>query len=314
MYWCFGFVPSIDSARSQLPSVACAETLESLVHVSLAGNNLAQSSPDFMPPFLLHLPRLRYIDISSNQLKGLPPPAAWQGKGLRTILAAHNKVESLELGRNAGLAWPVIDRLNLQDNELQTIPSNIGDLATLSSLNLDGNKALTRLPSSFGRLKKLWEFPRQNLPNLDLDPPLKLSRTREIVNYMQDRNEHAAPYYRIRMLVVGRAEQGKTSLVRLVTGNLAVGSNCGVTYSPGVVAGVSGRVSLPAIGGIGAASSKVPMALNSIATVGVSVHDWKCYRRIKGKQLPYTISCWDFAGQEVSMMFPMSSLQNLATA
>ena len=207
-------------------------------------------------------------------------------------MAAQNKIPQLDLGKDAGTAWPVMDRLNLQDNELERIPSNIGDLDTLSSLNVDGNRAISILPASFGQLKRLWEFPRQNLPNLELDPALKLSRVRDIVSYMHDRHENAAPYYRIRMLVVGRACQGKTTLLRQLTG---------MSFNRG------GDETRPGerVGMVGSQRMKVPGRKQSVAattqlsTVGVSVSDWKCYRRIRGKQLPYTISCWDFAGQEV---------------
>eukprot|EP00117_Sycon_ciliatum_P004998 scpid2454/ scgid4326/ Leucine-rich repeat serine/threonine-protein kinase 2 len=283
---------------SSLPSGECAETLESLVHLSLANNKLARPAMDYLPGFILQLPRLRYLDISHNELTGLPSPSLWQSKGLRSVVAANNSIRALHLGEHPGSCWGVIDRLDLQNNLLAEIPGNIGDLDTLSSFNVDGNDGIQVLPASFGKLKKLWEFPRHKLPNLELDAALKNARTREIVNYMEDRFHNSAPYYRIRMLVVGRAGQGKTSLVRYITGNLAIGSEAAAGGGGALDTLSSPAKTLNRRRAGPSASGSAGGPAQSVATVGVSVNDWKCYRRVRGKQLPYTISCWDFAGQE----------------
>ena len=269
-----------------MPLAENAKHLDVLTIVELANNNLAVGGPQFIPELLTALPRLRYLDVSKNQLKGLPEPSLWKGTGLRTLLASHNEISALQLGTNASQHWPNIDRINLSHNALQEIPKDIDELATLTSLNFEFNKDITTLPIGLGNLRRLWDFPRKNLPGIDVEPALLHATTKELINYLYDKLNDSVKYYRIRMLVVGLADQGKTSLLRHLTNHQPLPQEQRFL-------GTLARVTSPR-----RASSSIKKPLS---TVGVNVSEWKVLRRLGRERERYTISCWDFAGQEVSL-------------
>ncbi|UCE61188.1 MAG: GTP-binding protein [Phycisphaerales bacterium] len=168
--------------------------------------------------------------------------------------AAHENVQKLDLsnlgiirlprqiGRLVNVMW-----LYLHNNELATLPEEIGKLVNLKTLALDGNR-LERLPRSIGSLKHLSrldighektgnpliDLPAEmrnltrlrhldvsNCPGLNLPPEIvaKESSPQEILDYyFRSRTEPAQPLNEAKVLVVGEAEVGKTSLIKRLLG------------------------------------------------------------------------------------------------
>lgn len=104
----------------------------------------------------------------------------------------------------------------------------------------------------------------QGIKNLSLDPNVLNGPTKGIISYLKSRHTRSMPYYHMKMMVVGAAERGKTTLLhRLI--QVSTGSS----------------------------------AKANIATMGVSVKHWNYqHRRPAGNIVTYHINCWDFAGQE----------------
>lgn len=100
---------------------------------------------------------------------------------------------------------------------------------------------------------------------MSLDPNLVNGPTRAIINYLKSRHSRSVPYYRMKMMIVGAADKGKTTLLdHLIEPN-------------------SSSYSKP----------------SNVATMGVSVKHWHYqHKQSEGSDVTYYINCWDFAGQE----------------
>lgn len=104
----------------------------------------------------------------------------------------------------------------------------------------------------------------QGLKNLLLDPNLLNGPVKGIVSYLKSRHKRSVPYYHMKMMIVGAAERGKTTLLHHL------------------------------IQATTASSSKT-----NVATMGVNVKQWSYPHKMPGgNMVTYHINCWDFAGQE----------------
>lgn len=102
------------------------------------------------------------------------------------------------------------------------------------------------------------------MKNLSLDPNLLNGPTKGIISYLKSRHTRSVPHYRMKMMIVGAADRGKTTLLhRLIQIQNSSGSK------------------------------------TNVATMGVSVKHWTYqHRRPAGNLVHYYINCWDFAGQD----------------
>ena len=104
----------------------------------------------------------------------------------------------------------------------------------------------------------------QGLKNLSIDQSLLSGSTKAIVSYLKSRLTRSIPYYHMKMMIVGAADKGKTTLLRQIL------------------------------------QEKAPASLKTnVATMGVTVKQWNyLQRQSSGGSDKYHVSCWDFAGQE----------------
>jgi len=153
-------VQSIDLSKNQLVSFPAnlEEVMPQLYEVNIASNKIPQL-PGFIAGDLI-----QFLDLSNNKLSSLPdemggmkhlreiilsvnqfetiPSCLFSCAKLETILIANNKVASIEVERLKEL--PNLAILDLQNNAIQTVPPQLGNVTQLRQLKLEGN--LFRVP------------------------------------------------------------------------------------------------------------------------------------------------------------------------
>ena len=195
-------------------------------------NNTISELPDFIDK-LTNLEKL-YLDF--NSLSRLPNSL---GKltSLKALYLGSNSILKLpnSLGNLTGLV-----KVNLNNNSLSKLPNSLGNLTGLKELYLGGN-SLSKLPNSLERLtslkslnlrsNRLLELPEYlsnlaNLKHLDLrdnneliKPPYEVAfQGIEAVKYYfwQLKKEGADYIYEAKLLIVGEAGAGKTTLAKKI--------------------------------------------------------------------------------------------------
>ena len=205
-----------------LPEIV-APSLRNLKTVRLNKNKLGgQSSKKQLsfPRFLLTLPNVKVVDLSSNNLEDIPPPISWSTQQLKELVLADNKIKKLSL--EGVEKWAYLERLQLSDNCLKSVPIRIGELKSLTSLNLSRNTGITYLPDEMGRLSSLWDLQLVGL-KLDLDSAILESRAQELIGFLHSRLKNSVPYYRMKLVAVGQAGRGKTTLLNQLQEDIASG-------------------------------------------------------------------------------------------
>jgi internalin A len=211
--------------------------LKNLTLLDLRENQLTE-----LPKEIAQFKSLTMFFLSNNQLATFPKEIG-EFKSLTDLYLSENQLTELtkEIGELKSLTT-----LYLRKNQLATLPKEIGELKSLTRLYLSGNQ-LTELPKEIGELKNLtWldlggnqlaTFPKEiaelkNLTQLDLrgNPvpilPDVLERINEpatIINsYLSVIGGQTRPLNEAKVLVVGEAKVGKTSLMKvLVNGQQA---------------------------------------------------------------------------------------------
>lgn len=198
--------------------------LVNLTTLELHGNQLTS-----IPSEIGQLAKLATLSLSDNQLRSVPPEIG-QLANLTKLYLSKNQLRSVppEIGRLANLT-----RLYLFDNYLTSVPPEIGQLANLVQLHLDDNQLMS-LPDGLDRLPQLAVLFLHGNPKLDL-PASVLGVLPGKWNGREDTAPKPGPildyYFRTnaktkrrtlcegKLILVGRGDVGKTSLVRRLIDN-----------------------------------------------------------------------------------------------
>ena len=253
----------IDFSHNQLFTLPnyTPNTLSRLSHIRLSNNKLEEKKPFYIPRILLSVPSLQFLDISYNRITQLPELQYWSSRELRELVFSNNRICKMNLNKTVGKIWPKLSRLDLSHNKLDFLPSHIGYITTLCSLDVSHNP-ISVLPDEIGRLTNLFDFPLDGL-RLQHEPAVLKGTPQDVVSFFGSKLKQAVPYRRIKLMLVGLAGRGKTSLMRQLK------------------------------------TMRHPKT--DVATVGIEVNDWnlKPPRQKMGKKYPsFVVDTWDFAGQE----------------
>ncbi|MGE5610297.1 MAG: GTP-binding protein, partial [Bacillota bacterium] len=195
--------------------------IEQLASLDLFGNRLTA-----LPPQISRLAALAALHLGINRLTALPPEIG-QLTALTDLYILHNQLTALppEIGQLAALT-----ELDLRGNRLTVLPPQIGQLTALMSLYLQNNHltGLTPEASRLIALKGLWLHGNGALgiPPEILGPTWEEVQVRNaspaspatILDYYFRTRLAARPLNEAKMILVGRGEVGKTSLVRRLLG------------------------------------------------------------------------------------------------
>lgn len=114
------------------------------------------SLPGVLPPELVKLPYLRDIDFAYNYLSGAIP-LEWASMQLNSISLLGNRL-SRQIPKELGNIT-TLTLLNLEANQFSgTVPPELGKLHNLETLILSSNQLVGELPTSFAELRNLTDF------------------------------------------------------------------------------------------------------------------------------------------------------------
>ncbi|XP_060085692.1 leucine-rich repeat serine/threonine-protein kinase 2-like [Ylistrum balloti] len=250
-----------NNGLGQLPSENMVTELPRLAKLKLARNMLLEKEPFYLPKLILELPSLRSVDLSSNGLVGIPAPLHWKSTMLKEILLCGNSISKLNL--DGAKAWSKLEALNVSNNNISELPKEIGQLTSLTSLDISYNKSLTSLPDELGRCSKMWEMPLKGI-GFSLDR-IHRGKVKDLIAFLHNKLKRATRYYRMKLMVVGYGGRGKSTLLQ-------------------------------------ALMKQYRSQQHDTPTDGVIVQDWKFERQKTFEDfhgnVTYTINTWDFAGQE----------------
>jgi internalin A len=161
-------------------------SLTTLVDLYLGGNGL-----EALPDWLSSLTNLKFLHLDRNQLTSLP-----------------NWFSSLI---NLNL-------VNLDRNQLTSLPDSLSSLTNLQVLYLNNNRLKT-VPDSLGSMASLFTLRLDGNPLTDPPPEVIASGPEAVLAFLRDRSTgKAVRLWASKLLVVGEATVGKTSLAKRLTG------------------------------------------------------------------------------------------------
>jgi internalin A len=178
---------------------------------------------------LAHLTKLQILGVGSNLLSTLPDSFA-QLKRLRVLNASYSLLTTLP---ESICELACLESLSLENNHLTSLPTCIGKLTRLRQLDLDGND-LVSLPESLRHLESLQQLflhdnPQLLFPASLLGPDKRQSahaktefqKPRLILDYYfrTRTDQNRRPLREAKLILVGRGEVGKTSLVKRLVEN-----------------------------------------------------------------------------------------------
>jgi Leucine-rich repeat (LRR) protein/GTPase SAR1 family protein len=168
---------------------------------------------DELPASLGQLTNLQGLYLRGNQLSQLPASLG-QLTNLQGLYLRGNQLSqlSLDLGRLTRL-----QRLYLDENQLRELPPDLGHLTNLQELYLNNNQ-LRELPPDLVLLTNLQMLRLENNPDLLTPPPEIVEQgTQATLTFLRELNRDTVRRrYEAKVILVGEAGTGKSSLLRAV--------------------------------------------------------------------------------------------------
>uniref|UniRef100_UPI00358E5918 leucine-rich repeat-containing protein 40 n=1 Tax=Myxine glutinosa TaxID=7769 RepID=UPI00358E5918 len=164
-----------NSLKSLPPEISGMKALQEL--------NVTQNCLDFVPEELGTLPNLQMLFLQQNQLSSVPRLGCTK---LKELHVGNNRICTLHKEQLETLTS--LNVLDLRDNQLEALPSEIDLLHSLQRLDLSNN-SLSSLPSSLGTLNKLHSLTLQGNPLRSVRRDIISRGTQGILKYLRSRIE-----------------------------------------------------------------------------------------------------------------------------
>ncbi len=153
------------------------------------------------------------LNLAFNKLLNIPDVPNWSSR-LGVLDLSHNQLTSMPVKALV----PAIQALNLSYNKFRRVPPCICSFTTLHFLDISENPDILTLPADMGKLKSLSELNLKGL-NYLTDPPRSVLRnTRDCIHYLYSKLYDAKEFYHMKLMLVGLANRGKTTLVARLKG------------------------------------------------------------------------------------------------
>ncbi|XP_058798844.1 leucine-rich repeat serine/threonine-protein kinase 1 [Phymastichus coffea] len=237
----------------------------------------------------LRLENLRTLILANNLLTRIQLTSIDDGDSSYATDDDSDKDSKSSHSSKMYLLFPNVSMLDVSNNQLKEIPSNIYELNNLSVLNVSGNVDITELPPQMGLLSRLWNL---NTQGCKLQEPLKSMieskkyKTMDVIGYLKSVLEDAKPYARMKLMIVGIQGIGKTSLLEQLRQEGDVPNK---KKSLDHWAKRMGNKNI---------NSKTARG-TTMSTVGVDIGDWIYEKKVRGQSShgPVYFRTWDFGGQ-----------------
>eukprot|EP00731_Ephydatia_muelleri_P031260 Em0022g774a len=177
-----------------------------------------------IPGTLLELPNLVNLNISNNKLTTFPHLGKWS-QSLAILDVSFNRLNTIPGEPTASS----INTLNLANNELSAVPLCICSFTTLRFLDLSNNVGILTLPMQMYKLKELRYLNLKGLINLSGIPKSIQHDSQKVIGYFKSKSLPTTGYYRMKLMLVGKQNRGKTTLAARLQGR-----SCGNTSTVGV--------------------------------------------------------------------------------
>ena len=180
-----------------------------MVNIYLQKNELVT-----IPQCLLQLPNLEELNLSYNKLHEIPRLSEWS-PCLRSLDLSHNQLSSIN---PRDIFAPALCSLNLSKNKLRSVPIAVCGFTALQRLDLSDNPDVMILPPEMGQLSSLSELNLNGLNDIN-DPPKNIQKDAvSCVKYLNSQWRCPQSFYRMKLMLVGCANRGKTTLVACLQG------------------------------------------------------------------------------------------------
>lgn len=180
-----------------------------VVKIHLQNNDLTT-----IPACLLELPCVEELNLSYNKLQEIPRLSEWS-PCLLTLDLSHNQLSSIAPKEILATA---LRSLNLASNRFRSVPLCICSFTALQVLNLSYNPDIMILPPKMGQLSSLFELNLEGLTDIN-DPPKNIQKDPiSCIRYLNNKRRCPKSFYRIKLMLVGCANRGKTTLVACLQG------------------------------------------------------------------------------------------------
>ena len=227
-------IQQIRLSQNQLKKlpVSIASHLRNCMKIDLQHNNI-----EYVPASILELPMIKELNLSHNKISNLYK-VLWSAS-LILLNLSYNKLETLPDGVTEQCAESM-KVLQLEYNQLKEVPKCVCFLYNLNILDISHNPEILILPVDLGRLKELKQLNLNGLHHLYDPPPSVCENSATCISYLRSQFLKQNKYYHMKLMVVGKACVGKTTMVACLQGRQHLGgSTVGVNigkwlYRPGI--------------------------------------------------------------------------------